>query len=614
MQTKKQTFLSLLPVRQLFVLMILALISSLTPFISFWGLSKVIDIISNSASTIVSAGSLVLDKSVFVYIILIGIFLVTNDSFEAIRWTYSIYMEGNIFLQMKSKLLEKISTFPYIDIFESPQFLNKLRLADESIPRFHGFFNSLAMLASGLLGSIPFLWIGATTCWWVPFAIILAFLPALIMKWNLEERLWALEIQNGEKYKEASVQESVLLDASFAKEIRLWNAGSFILNRWKNNRRRLLAQTTKLRNQSMGLTFMAHLFEGIADCAIIAFLYFLVIKNQLSTGNFVFAITAIIQLRQNAFTVLLFGLDINIAFKRLNPFFEILNAGPIITGKIAQDISINENDINSKKQINSTNQKSIINLQNLSFSYPYCEEKALKNINLIIEEKEKIAVVGANGSGKSTLVKLISGMYPVSEGSYIFANRNSCEIEIEEFRKYFSAVYQDYARFPLTLEENICISDSGFQKTLQKNDELFNALQKQFPILNTALKPSTLLTRRFEDGFDLSGGEWQRVALMRCAFANREIVLLDEPTAALDPNSEHQILEAMLRLMQDKTAIIVTHRLALCQKVDRIIVLDKGEIIEVGSHKELIQKNGVYAQMYKTQGSYYIENIQKEAQ
>lgn len=221
--SKPYKFFTLVPVKYLVMLSLLALISSLTPFISFWGLSKVVDTVSN-----ISTGA-----NVFIYIIMIGAFLVTNDTFEAIRWTYSTYLEGKIFLELKGKLLSKVSSWPYIDIFENPQFLNRLSLADQSIPRFHGFFNSLAMLASGILGSIPFLWIGFTTRWWVPIALIAAFLPSLIIKWNLEERLWALEIQNGEEYKEATVQESILLSPGFAKEIRLWDSAFFILNRWK---------------------------------------------------------------------------------------------------------------------------------------------------------------------------------------------------------------------------------------------------------------------------------------------------------------------------------------------------------------------------------------------
>ena len=582
--SKPYKFFTLVPVKYLVMLSLLALISSLTPFISFWGLSKVVDTVSN-----ISTGA-----NVFIYIIMIGAFLVTNDTFEAIRWTYSTYLEGKIFLELKGKLLSKVSSWPYIDIFENPQFLNRLSLADQSIPRFHGFFNSLAMLASGILGSIPFLWIGFTTRWWVPIALIAAFLPSLIIKWNLEERLWALEIQNGEEYKEAAVQESILLSPGFAKEIRLWDSAFFILNRWKKNRTHLLNQTSALRNKSMISTLFANIFEGLADCVVIAYLYTLLINKELSTGNFVFAITAVTQLRQNAFTVLLFGLDINIAFKRLNPFFEILNS---------------ENKINLPQE-NSAQDKSnaYISFNNVSFSYPGCNEKVLNNINFDIQKKEKIAIVGANGSGKTTLVKLISGMYPVTEGFYTFNGMPSNKIQPCELRKSFAAVYQDFARFPITFEENVCISKiEGIGDLNNIGNERFKKLCESFPILNSLLTPSSLLTRQFEGGLDLSGGEWQRIALMRCVWADREAVLLDEPTAALDPDSEYEILEAMLELMKEKTALVVTHRLALCQKVDRIIVMDKGEIIETGTHTELIKKDGRYAKMYKKQGEYYAD-------
>lgn len=587
-------FFRLVKPKYLVLLTILAIFSSWTPFISFWGLSKVIDTIS------VVIGS----TSILLYIGLIGIFLVTNDSFEAIRWTYSTYLEGKFFLELKGILLSKVCSWPYIDIFENAVFLNKLSLVEQSIPRFHGFFNSLAMLTSGLLGSLPFFWIGFITSWWVPFALMLAFLPSLLIKWNLEERLWALEIQNGEEYKEAALHESILLSPHFAKEVRLWNAGQTILSRWKKNRTKLLTETSGLRNKSMCLTFLASLFEGIVDCAIIVYLYTLLMSSRLSAGNFVFAITAVTQLRQNAFTVLLFGLDIRVAFKRLLPFFDILTMNAVSRKECQVDTS--------GKLLVSIDKTSvpIISLYNVSFSYPGCNEKVLKNISYDIRAKEKIALVGVNGSGKTTLVKLISGMYPLLEGNYIFKGIPYQSIDPEEFRTNFSAVYQDFAHFPLTLKENIFISRSiqygenaGDKNSNEKN---FSNLLSRFPINNVALGPDVLLTKQMDGGLDLSGGEWQRVALMRCAHANREIVLLDEPTASLDPDSEHDVLDTMLEIIKDKTAIIVTHRLALCQKVDRIIVLDKGEIIETGTHAELMSLNKHYANMYRKQGDYYV--------
>ena len=253
----------------------------------------------------------------------------------------------------------------------------------------------------------------------------------------------------------------------------------------------------------------------------------------------------------------------------------------------------------------------------LSISYPKCEEKALKDINLEIKKGEKIALVGANGSGKSTLIKIISGMYPDFEGAYFFNGKNSKEIAVNDLRRSFAAVYQDFARFPMTFEENAAISEIAEQfndepdsfkaeKEEFKIDAFkFEELCKCFPIANSMLEPKTLLTRQFEGGLDLSGGQWQRLALMRCAWTDREIILLDEPTSALDPDSEHDVLEAMIELMKGKTAIVVTHRLALCRSVDRIIVVENGSIAETGTHIELINKNGRYAEMFKKQSARY---------
>ena len=246
-----------------------------------------------------------------------------------------------------------------------------------------------------------------------------------------------------------------------------------------------------------------------------------------------------------------------------------------------------------------------IEFNNVSFKYPKSDIYALKQINLKISNGEKLAVVGRNGSGKTTFIKLLCRLYDVDEGEILINGINIKEYTRNSLNKLYSIVFQDYKILSLTVADNISANDEC------DKDMLNSALDKANIKDRIEAMPQKEKTYLYKDldksGVEISGGEAQKLALARALYKDSPIVILDEPTAALDPIAENEIYSRFNSFVENKTAIYISHRLSSCAFCDRIAVFDNAELVETGTHNELISANGRYAELWNAQASYYLE-------
>ena len=269
----------------------------------------------------------------------------------------------------------------------------------------------------------------------------------------------------------------------------------------------------------------------------------------------------------------------------------------IETSKCCNDNKLGNSDYVEKNNLS-------VEFLNVSFKYPNTNHYVLKNLSFKIHAGEHLSLVGVNGSGKSTIVKLICGFYLPTTGDIFVGGANTKNISREEYAKILSAVFQDYKLFSFTIKENISMNISADEKKLLScvdNSDLSDKIK----LLNQGI--NTYVYKDFdENGIEFSGGEGQKLAIARALYKDTPLIILDEPTAALDPIAEYKIYESLERLTSGKTAIFISHRLSMTRFADKIAVMKDGELCEYGTHDELIIKeNGIYSSMFNAQAQYY---------
>nr|WP_225445708.1 ABC transporter ATP-binding protein [Paenibacillus arenosi] len=248
-----------------------------------------------------------------------------------------------------------------------------------------------------------------------------------------------------------------------------------------------------------------------------------------------------------------------------------------------------------------------IQAQEITFQYPNSTQSILKDISLQIKPGQRVAIVGHNGAGKSTLVKCLIGLYTPQEGTVMYDGVPIIELDPTTYRQRITAVFQDYMQYQLSVRENIGF---GQLNHIDNEEELIEAARKSGLggwVLEQSQGVDTPLGVMFEGGQELSQGQWQKIALSRAFFRDAEIVVLDEPTASMDPMAEAELFRLFSSLTANKISLMVSHRLGSCKHADLILVLDQGRVIEQGNHRELMQMGGLYATMFHAQAELYYD-------
>lgn len=313
----------------------------------------------------------------------------------------------------------------------------------------------------------------------------------------------------------------------------------------------------------------------------------------MSIGQFTLVFSQSLNLTLGAEEILNQYSSISARNKYLDKFFEFLDTKKAI------------NSPSTPKDIPDIPNPPIIEFKNISFKYPGTERDILKDFNLTIQSGEKIALVGENGAGKSTLIKLLLRFYDVTGGEIFINGVNIKDVSVEDWHKKIGALFQDFIKYQFTFKENIYFGDLSrkqdeelLQEAIVKSgaDKYLDTLPEKY---------NQVVGKMFEDGIDLSGGQWQKLALARAFFRNAPLLILDEPTSAIDAKAEYEIFQKVQSLQKDKTVIIISHRFSTVRNADRILVLDEGKIIEEGDHEKLMKKKGLYAELFNIQAQGY---------
>lgn len=244
--------------------------------------------------------------------------------------------------------------------------------------------------------------------------------------------------------------------------------------------------------------------------------------------------------------------------------------------------------------------------ENVGFQYPGSETWALRHLNFDLPPGQKLALVGENGAGKTTVVKLLANLYEPTEGRILLDGVDLHEYDPDDLRREIGIIFQDYVRFMFTAAENIAIGNIPERQNRPRIEDAAEKSLADAVVEHLPKKYDQMLGKRFTGGIDLSGGQWQKVALARAYMREAQLVILDEPTAALDARAEHEVFLRFAELMQGKAAVLISHRFSTVRMADRILFLENGQLLELGSHEELLAKGGKYAELFRLQAKGYL--------
>ncbi|KYD04314.1 hypothetical protein B4102_3294 [Heyndrickxia sporothermodurans] len=384
-------------------------------------------------------------------------------------------------------------------------------------------------------------------------------------------------------------------DIKYAKEVRLFGLKNFISHKGDKNREEYLS-LVKIINKNEKKGFLATIGTSIVqEIVVLIILVYMVIFKNLTIGNFNVLMNVTRQFTESFKKFFECFLNLYTINNYLNDFFLFLNRKSQLreTGNLKIELEDKPGKIEFK---------------DVSFHYPNDPRLIIKNINLTIEPGECLVIVGENGAGKTTLIKLLMRLYDVTSGSILYNGKNIKEYDYDSYMKILSTVFQDYIMFSTSIYENIT-----FKEWLENDyDVKFLLEQNQLieKVESLPYKEQTILTRRFEDdGIELSGGQSQRIAFCRAMYRKSPTLILDEPSASLSPIAENEMYVQFSKIIRNKTSIFISHRLSSSSISDKICVLDDGEIVEYGTHNELMGIDGIYKNMYQLQSQYYKEVV-----
>ena len=569
---------------------LLTLIAAILPALQAWVGKLIIDSILDAAE--LSTGILDGIREVIPILSLEFALVFIGSSISHFRFLSDRILQSKLTNHVNSLIIKKAISLD-LNFFENPLFYDTLQNArrQSDMSTMNIVKSSLQMIQQIItLFSLLILIIRFSP--WLALIVFISAIPAFISQSQFAELSFRTITHRAPESRLLNYIEMLLTGNDTVKEIKLFGLGEPLLNRYQDlfekfyTEDRAIAQKRSIASLGWG-TLSSLVYYGSYVWIVMR-----TITKIITLGEMTMYLTTFRQ-SQNSIRALLDSLN-NIYENNLflDNFLSYLKLQPLIVsptdGKLAPS-PIKEG----------------IEFRNVHFRYPGAESDVLKDINLRINPGERIALVGLNGAGKTTLVKLLTRLYDPTQGQILLDGIDLRDYDLHSLHQRFGVIFQDFVRYQFTVKENIGF---GHIEDLDDPSKIKEAADRggASPVIEKLPEQyNTMLGRRWEKGSELSGGEWQKIALARAFMRKADVMILDEPTSSLDAEAEYEVFLRFNELMEDKIAVLISHRFSTVRMADRIVLLSGGKILEVGSHQELIGLNGSYARLFNLQAEGY---------
>lgn len=492
-----------------------------------------------------------------------------------------------------SQLVMKKAISLDLQFFEDPQFYDSLqnarRMADSaSISIVNGVLDITQEVIT--LTSVVILLIRYS--WFLPLLVLIAAIPNFISQSQYATIVFRKFNRRAPETRLLNYIEQLLTSNETVKEVKLFGLGNNLIKRYQTLFTKFFEEDRAIARSRTLASLLWGLLSSLAYYGSYAWVIFRTLGGFVTIGDMTMFLSIFRESQSS----------VNAVLESFNSLFENNLYLDNLLSYLAQEpvLKLAKPGLQAPYPV-----KQGIEFRNVSFTYPGSEKVVLKNINLHIKPQESIAVVGLNGAGKTTLIKLLTRLYDPTEGHILLDGVDLREYSLHSLHERFGVIFQDFVRYQFSVRENI-----GFGKIEEvENIEMIKNAAEQGDAADfiEALPNGyeTILGRRWNHGMELSGGQWQKIALARAFMRQAELMVLDEPTAALDAQAEFEVFEHFGELMEGKIAVLISHRFSTVRMADRIVVLDGGRITELGTHAELMANAGTYAHLFNLQAEGY---------
>ena len=582
------------------------IVNSLSPFVTILGTQYLIDEIADESK-----------RNMFwivfwVAFICIGSFICSNlkkwtgENISRIGEKFDRIFKTNLCMNCIKMKFKNTEDTDVLDIIKNAE-----RALNET-GQVNGLITALANIITKFFVALGVVVLVCTRIPWLMIPVIISFAvnSYTTSKVNKGRRKFFKEmstVERGSTYFNTELQES-----RYAKDIRLYDASEIFEKKYDGYVDRIYDTSKKYFMGFLKYWNVNNIFYSVSDMTIYILLVVNIFNKTISIGEFSSLFQATGEFASAIRNIVNSYLEMNYTSSVLKFYIDFVESVAVeddkFDGSVAEN-GLSDNIISDNITLEETENilanfnKCEIEFKNVSFKYPNTEKYILKNVSATIKAGEHVAIVGQNGAGKTTFIKLLCHLYDNYEGKILINGREAGEYSFREYIRLLSVVFQDFRLFAFTIKENVTV----FQDKKVDLEEIYKIAGIEDWINSLEEKDSTHIYKMFvENGVEPSGGQAQKLAIARALYKNAPIVVLDEPTAALDPISEYEVYKNFDKLVHGKTAIYISHRLSSCRFCDRIIVLENGSVVEEGSHEKLMENTkGLYFKMYNTQAKHY---------
>lgn len=428
---------------------------------------------------------------------------------------------------------------------------------------------------------------------WLILILLIAVLPSFIGETHFNEKTYSLSRSWTPERRELDYLRYIGASDETAKEIKIFNLPGFLADRFKVLSDKYYTANKSLAIRRMGWGTALTAIGTLAYYGAYVFILIQAVGGVITIGSLTFLAGSFQRMRGLLQGIMTRFSEITEGALYLQDLFDFFSIKPSIASK-PQALTVPKPILKG------------FTFENVGFKYANAEYWALRNVSFHLNPGEKLALVGENGAGKTTLVKLLARLYDPTEGRILLDGVDLREYDLNDLRREIGIIFQDYVKFQMKAAENIAVGEIGDVGNRQKIETSAKKSLADTVVQKLPHGYEQVLGKRFKNGVELSGGEWQKIALARAYMRDAQLLILDEPTAALDARAEHEVFVRFSELIAGKSAVLISHRFSTVRMADRIVFLEKGQVRELGTHAELVAANGKYAELFGLQAKGYL--------